>query len=401
MAAKLKRSLGLPVVIFYGVGAILGAGIYVLIGEIAAAAGYWSPISFLLAATIGIFSAFSYAELSARFPRSAGEAVYVDQAFSRKRLTQLVGLLVVATGVISAATMATGIVGYVQLFIDWEAATIITVFLVIIGAIAIWGINESAWLVMVITLLEIAGLLYVVWIAGDNMLSFQLTEKLFLNPVNTHVASGVFLGSFLAFYAYIGFEDMVNIAEEIKQPETVLPVAILTAVILSTLLYIIVSIAALSVLPPERLANSTAPLADVVMAKGYSSAWIGFISLVAVINGAIVQLIMASRVIYGMARKELLPIGLATVHPVTATPIFATLVSISVTILLALFFPLASLAQATSVVVLTVFALTNLSLIRLNKQQPQQATVHYPDWIPCVGASLCVLMLVLKVVTLV
>jgi amino acid transporter len=388
--------LGLPSVTFYGVGAILGAGIYVLIGEVAAAAGVYTPLSFLLAAVIAVFSAFSYAELSARYPRSAGEAVYVEQAFGRRWLTCLTGLLVIFTGIVSAATMATGIVGYLQIFVQLPDFPVIALFVIAIGAIASWGIEESAWVVMVITLLEVAGLVFVIWVAGGDMLPTSIDIPSSEHGFDFTVVTGILLGSFLAFYAYIGFEDMVNIAEEVRQPETILPKAILLALVVSTLLYMAVSYAAISVIPAEQLASSSAPLADVVTAKGYSDTWIGLISLIAVVNGAIVQLIMASRVIYGMASTRLLPLALAEIHPATATPVRATLLTTALVLVLALLYPLAALAQATSVIVLSVFALVNMALIWINARGDSGATIHYPAWIPWVGAILCVSILLMK-----
>ncbi len=397
----LKRSLGLVSVTFYGLGAILGAGIYVLIGEVVAIAGYFAPLSFLLAAVIALFSAFSYADLGSRFPRSAGEAVYVEEAFHRRRLTQLIGLMVVLTGVVSAATMTTGIIGYVQLFVEWPDASIIFCFIGFVGAVAIWGIKESSLMVMLITILEIGGLFYIIYISSDAMMTFP-TEQLRAGSVtDLSTLSGILLGGFLAFYAYIGFEDMVNIAEEIRRPERVLPIAILLALVISTLMYMAVSYAALSVLRPDHLGNSSAPLADVVVAKGLSSTWISLISIIAVINGAIVQLIMASRVIYGMARTQLLPTVLARVSVITATPIIATLCCITVTLLLALSFPLALLAQATSVVVLCIFTVVNVALIRINRLYPEDERRRYPVWIPYIGALLSIAMLLVKVVDLI
>ena len=392
----LKRALKLPAVTLYGVGAILGAGIYVLIGEIAGQAGYFAPLSFLLAAIIAVFSAFSYAELSARFPRSAGEAVYIDEAFGQRWLTWLIGLLVIFTGIVSAATMATGIVGYFHLYLDWPGLLITTLFVIIIGGIAIWGIEEAAWAVIIITLIEIGGLLFVIFIAADSFEISALIRNEQPVPEAGTVITGILLGSFLAFFAFIGFEDMVNIAEEIKQPEKTLPKAILLAIAIATLLYMAVIYSALAVLPAEKLAASSAPLADVAAAKGYPAVWIGLISIIAIVNGAIVQLIMASRVIYGMATNRLLPEALAQVNSYTATPVRATVLCIVITLLLALLFPLASLAQATSVIVLSVFTLVNLALIRINSVLLPVETIHYPQWVPYIGAVLCISMLVIK-----
>lgn len=400
MQQSLKRSLKLPTVTFFGIGAILGAGIYVLIGEVVSAAGPFAPLSFLLAALIAGFSAFSYSELSSAFPRSAGAAVYINEAFGRRWLTLLTGLLVIFTGVVSAATLATGVVGYIQLFVQIPSSWVILLFVGLIGAVAIWGIEESAWLVTIITLIEILGLLFVIAVAGEDIVRLPVQQMIPVPGMGDGSAMGILLGSFLAFYAYIGFEDMVNIAEEIKRPEKVLPTAILLAVLVSTLLYVSISLAALSVLDTDTLAHSTTPLADVVTAKGHSAQWIGLISVIAVVNGAIVQLIMSSRVIYGMAASGLLPAELAQISSYTRTPGKATLLAIAVTLLLALVFPLSSLAQLTSFIVLSVFAIVNMALIRINWLGSHQGGVHYPRWFPYAGTLLCIGIMLTRVVYL-
>jgi amino acid transporter len=404
---SLQRSLGFFTVTLYGVGAILGAGIYVLIGEVADLAGYGAPVSFIVAAVIAIFSAFSYAELSARFPKSAGEAVYIDEAFNCRPLTMTIGLLVILTGIVSAATMTTGVVGYAQIFVDLPSSILISFFVVAISAVAIWGIKQSAWVVTIITVLEVCGLVYVVYVASDGLDSLAVTSFPIGKSMDSSVATGILLGSFLAFYAYIGFEDMVNIAEEIKNPEKVLPAAIVLALVIATLLYMLVAYAALSVLSPEQLSASNAPLADVVISKGYSGSWISIVSLVAVINGAIIQIIMASRVVYGMASRQLLPSWLFSVNSVTLTPIPATLLSAFVVLTLALVFPLSTLAQLTSLIVLSVFVLVNIALIKLNRGvtsavgkdiERGNRTIHFPQWVPYMAAFLCICMLLVKMV---
>jgi amino acid transporter len=399
--ASLKRSLSLPVVTFYGVGAILGAGIYVLIGEVAGVAGYYAPFSFLLAAIIAVFSAFSYAELSARYPQSAGEAVYIGKAFGKPKLTRVVGLMVVLTGIVSAATMATGVVGYVQLFWELPPFIIIAVFVVAIGLVALWGINESASVVVFITLIEVLGLAYVCYVASDQLDQFPLAKVLSgedFGRTDVSVQSGLFLGAFLAFYAYIGFEDMVNVAEEVKQPEQTLPKAIILALCISTGIYMAVSYSALSVLSPTELVASRAPLASVVEQQGQSTTWIGLVSMVAVVNGAIVQLIMASRVIYGLAKTQLLPVKLSQIYARTATPVYATVLCIVLTLLLALIFPLGALAQATSFIVLLIFTLVNVALLRIKLKKIPTNTVQYPFWVPCVGVVMSGFALSIKLV---
>jgi amino acid transporter len=167
--ATLKRAFTLPLLTFYGLGTIIGAGIYVLIGEVAGSAGMAAPFAFIVAALLATFSALSYAELSARYPLSAGEAVYTWHAFSLRSLSRLVGMMLVMIGLVSGATLVSGFVGYFQVFLPWEDWLIITLLVLALGALAVWGIAESAWVAAITTLVEIGGLLLVVFTAGDNL----------------------------------------------------------------------------------------------------------------------------------------------------------------------------------------------------------------------------------------
>ncbi len=214
----LKRSLSLILITFYGLGTILGADIYVLVGKVAASAGLYAPIAFLVASLLAGFTAFSYGELSARLPRSAGEAVYVETGLRVRFLSIAVGLLVVSTGIVSTTALANGVVGYLRFFIDVPDWLTITVMVVSLGLLAAWGITESVTAAMLITVLEIGGLLLVIGVAGDGLI--QLPERWpdLIPPADGGVWLGILLGAFLAFYAFIGFEDMVNVAEEVKTP---------------------------------------------------------------------------------------------------------------------------------------------------------------------------------------
>lgn len=400
--ATLKRSLSLPLLTLYGIGAILGAGIYVLIGAVATEAGEHSPLSFLIAALVAGVTGFSYAELASRMPKSAGEAVYVDAAFAKPKLTQVVGLLVVFTGIVSSATMATGIVGYWQVFTDWPSVLIICLFIAIITAVACWGIRESAWLITLITLTEVLGLFYVLY-AGSNQLPGIESLKLgWPKSFDIATLNGIALGGFIAFYAYIGFEDMVNVAEEVKQPERNLPVSIVLALLISTLLYMAVAIVALAVVPIDQLAGHPAPLAYVVESSGYNSHWIAAISLVAIINGALVQVIMASRVLYGMSRMKQLPTWFGRINRKTSTPINATIICSLLVVLLALYFPLATLAKTTSFIILTIFCLVNIALLILKTRQQGHVshTLQVPYAVPALGLILCIAMLAIQLLQL-
>ncbi len=384
---SLKRAFTLPLLTFYGLGTILGAGIYVLIGEVAGSAGMGAPAAFLIAALLASFSALSYAELSARYPLSAGEAIYIWHAFSLRALSRLVGGMLVLIGLVSGATLVSGFVGYFQVFLPWEGWQIITLLVVALGALAMWGIAESAWVAALTTVVEIGGLLLVIGVAGDNLseLPQRLPELLPGNDTITLI--GLTAGAFLAFYAFIGFEDIVNVAEEVKRPQRDLPRAVLLSLLIATLLYMTVALVAVLELPPQQLAQSSAPLALVYEhASGEAPLFISAISLAAVINGSLIQIIMASRVLYGMARQGWFPRWLAEVNATTRTPLRTTVLMTTSMLVLALWLPLVILAEISSLITLTVFSLVNLSLWRIKGREPQPDGVpNIPRWLPLCG----------------
>jgi len=394
--ASLRRVLGLPLITLYGIGTILGAGIYVLIGKVVAASGLYAPASFLLASLIVAFSAFSYAELSSRYPRSAGEAVYVRMAFGRDWLFTLVGLAVVLTGVVSSATIATGFVGYMNLFIDLPGWLIIVLLVVSLGVIASIGVSESVILASIITLIEVAGILLVIGVAMNGIEFREIELAEFVPPLTAHTWLGITTGAFLAFYAFIGFEDMVNMAEEVRDPVRVMPRSIIIALLVTTLLYFAVAFAAVNVLPLDVLAKSKAPFAEIIQRNSdIPVAVMGLISLVAIVNGALIQIIMGARVLYGMARQGRAPGLFARINSRTRTPLEATAVITLIVLVLALWLPIVTLASITSFIVLMIFTLVNLSLLRLkyleSRGQPGvECGINVPLAVPLIGALLCV-----------
>ena len=383
----LKRSLSLTLVTLYGLGNILGAGIYVLIGKVAANAGQYAPLSFLLASILAGLTAFTYAELSSRYPLSAGEAVYIQAGFNVKLLSLAVGLLIILAGIVSAATIALGFVGYFQQFVSLSATPVIVSLVVALGALAAWGIVESVRVAALLTLLEIFGLLLVMWVAAPAGGAFVAGLESVSTPVAASDWHGIMLGGMLAFYAYIGFEDMVNVAEEVRNPETSLPRAILIALVISTLLYMAVAFVAINSGPVAALANSDAPLALVYQrATGDDPALISSIAIFAVVNGALIQIIMASRVCYGLSRQGWLPALFSRVNRTTRTPLFSTLLVSVVVLIMALWLPIETLARAASLLLLMVFSLVNLALWRI-KQRADSPSARFgvPIWIPAAG----------------
>lgn len=400
---SLERRISLPLLTFYGLGTILGAGIYALVGKVAGRAGMLAPWSFLLASALASFTAIAYAELSSRFPRSAGEAVYVDQAFARRWLTLGVGLLVVVTGVVSSAAMARSFAGYWGVFVDAPDWLVMVALMTAISLLAAWGIKESLTAAMIITLIEVAGLLLIVWVARGGLAELPQRWGELTPGWDAGAWMGLWLGTFLAFYAFIGFEDMVNVVEEVKAPAKTVPPAIMIALVVATFLYGLVALAAVLALPVEQLAVSEAPLADIYKAStGSEPRVIALIGLFAVTNGALVQIIMGSRILYGLSRAGWLPPAFGRVNHRTRTPLLATAVVTVSVLLLALWFPLEGLAEATTFIILIVFALVNISLWRVKRRDPTPAGIRtYPLWIPVVGAVVCLGSIIFRMLSLV
>lgn len=396
----LARRIGLPLLTCYGLGTILGAGIYVLIGKVAGNAGMLAPMSFLVAAIVAGVTALSYCQLTVLYPRSAGEAYYVEASFNYALLTKIVGYLVIFTGIVSAATLTRGFLGYLTTFI--ELPTLIGVFLVVglMGGLALWGISESLWVAGFLTLLEVLGLLVVIWIAGDSLLLIPEHLSELTLPAGGGAWIGMFAGAFLAFYAFIGFEDMVNIVEEVKQPEKNMPVSILLALSISAVLYILIALIALLGMPLAELSASDAPIYDLVnQSHTQAATWIALISLLAIVNGVLAQIIMASRVLYGMSIQKRAPKLFGAVSEATRTPWVATLCVSALTAGFAIWLPIEQLAKTTSFIVLCVFTLVNLALWRVQNIETEEflATGAKLPSFPIIGAALCIGLLLFQI----
>ena len=385
--SELKRTLSLTLITLYGLGTILGAGIYVLVGEVGRSAGLYAPVAFLIAAVLAALSGLSYAELAARFPRSAGEALYVQQGLGRPSLAVIVGWGVILVGTVSAATVARGSVGYLLVLVSLPGWLLVTALILLLGAIAAWGIRESIAAAAAMTLVEVFGLLLIIAVAGDSLVTLPQRLPELLPPLEGSIWQGILFGAFLAFFAFIGFEDMVNVAEEVRDPTRTLPRAILLAIGVTTVLYVVVALTTVLTLPPAVLAGSDAPLALLYESATGGAPWlISAISVVAIINGALIQIVMASRMLYGMSREGWQAPVFARVHPRTRTPVIATATITMLVLVLALWLPLVTLAQVTSFVVLIVFSVVNLALARIKRREPHPPGVRpIPSWVPLAG----------------
>jgi amino acid transporter len=368
----------------------------VLVGATSAKAGLYAPVSFLLAALVTAFTGLSYAELSTRMPVSAGEAAYVRAGFKSDRLALLVGLLVAASGIISSAAVSIGASSYIQHFISLPPSLIITVVILILGVVAIWGILESVVVASIFTLIEIVGLCLVVYFGLTMNPDIATNIVTLIPPFEKEVWLGIFSASLLAFFAFIGFEDMANVAEEVKDPRHTMPWAIILTLVISTFLYcLVVAVVVLSV-PMNVLAQSSAPLALIFEQAGDTSENLfNSIAIIATLNGVLIQIIMASRILYGLAKQNNLPQAFAEVNTVTHTPLTATLVVVFLVLALALFFPIAKLAEATSVVVLIVFSLVNLALLQIKRKPlPKDIAIfEVSKWIPFIGFAISIILL--------
>jgi len=399
---RLKRSLTLWLAVLYGLGVTIGAGIYVLVGLAAGRSGMHAPLAFVLAALVMSFSAASFAELGTRMPVSASEAAYVEKAFNRPWLSLTMGLLVVLTATISAATISVGSAGYIGVFVDLPARWIITLVVLSMGLVACLSTRQSVMLAGIMTLVELGGLVLII-IAGVGAGSGVVTRLPEIWPASGGI--GVWVGlsgtTLIAVFAFIGFEHLVNVAEEMKNPSRTLPWALFLTLGLTAAVYALVVWVAVVAVPPDELATSSAPLALVFeRLTGMPLKTMSMIAIVATLNGVIVHIIMISRVLYGLASQGNLPRALAHLNPRTGTPLLATAVGISAILLLALAVPLSGLADLTARFTLVVFAIINITLIRI-KSREAVAPLHIfisPRWVPVAGVVSSIGLLLLDLV---
>ena len=385
---ELRRSLTLPLLILYGVGVTVGAGIYVLVGATAGRAGLYAPVSFVISAIIMAFTASSFAELVGRYPVSAGEAAYVKAGFRSDAVALFTGGLVACAGIVSSAAISIGSAGYLREFVDLPTLWLVPGIVLVMGLVAAWGILESVILAAIFTVIEVVGLLIIIvaGFGGDAGVGVRLGD--IVPTADIVVWSGIGAAGLLAFFAFIGFEDLVNVAEEARRPKRNMPLAIFATLIITTTLYfLVVSVAVLTV-GPEKLSASEAPLALVFEnITTVSPLMISGIAVIATLNTIIVQMIMVSRVLYGLGRQGNLPSVFARISPTTRTPLLATAFVVTVVLVLAMAFPLEGLAEMTSRITLTVFALVNMALIKikLRHEKPDGEVFTVGLWVPVTG----------------
>ena len=365
---SLRRELGLVEVVIYGVGLILGAGIYAILGEAAGAAGESLPIAFLLAAVISLFTGLSYAELSSRFPKGEGDYVYVREGLQSKLLAEIVAFLRVFVGVVSAAAVALAFSGYLSAFVGVPPIMTAIGLVVAASAVNFWGISTSAKLNVIFTLAEVAGLAIIIWIGRG---SWGNVDVLSLPSGVT----GVMGAAFLVFFAYVGFGSIVNIAEETEDPTRTIPKAILLSIGITTVLYMLVAVSAVGVVDWQTLGDSASPLALVAQAGAgaMSGSVVGAIALASTGNTVLILLVSTSRLLYGVSKSEYrsFPSVFSRVHPRRRTPHFAVALVGGTTIPFVLLGDLGQVAAIANVALLVVFVIVNGALLKLRFDEPR------------------------------
>lgn len=386
---KLKRTLTLPLLTLYGLGNILGAGIYVLVGKVAGYSGSNTILAFLIAMLIASLTALSYMELSSRYPLSASASIYLYKAFKNRTLALAVGFALIFGGITSAAALSKGFAGYLNSILPVNETLAAVVLILLLGLVAAKGIGESAKFAAFFTLVEVTGLLIIIWAGRSHLALGDITFSFHIDPAIG--ISGVLFGSFLAFYAFIGFEDMVNVSEEVKKPRTTMPLAILLSLGMATILYILVVMVSLSSVGADLLSQSDAPL-NLVFDKvsHIDPVYISLIGIAAAVNGMLVQIIMGSRILYGLSTQGWLHKRFSKVHPSYGTPIISTALITLAVILGTLLFGLVSLAEITSLLILSAFTLINAGLVIIKyRDKSENAVVKVPIIVPLLGSISC------------
>lgn len=373
----------------YGLGNILGAGIYVLIGEVAKESGDGILWSFVGAGVVASFTALTYGAMASEYPVSAGAALYTERAFASQKWSTIIGLAMALTAIVSASALLNGFNNYFQSLLSTlevgftvPSPVVILGLLFIMSVFALRGIGDSTKLAVLLTLIETSGLLLIIafaFIYGSPAKAVQTS----FSSLTSVSPLAIILGAFVAFYAFIGFEDMVNVAEEVKEPKKQMKKGMLSALFIAIFLYFLTVIAALAVLPSSELAQSEAPLATVWQTVTNTSfPLITLIGIIAISNGALIGIITASRIIYGLAREGWITKSLAQVSTKSKTPLQATYLVIAVIAVTALLLPLGTLAQITSFILLVVFTIVQVAAIQLKKQNKLK---HLSYYVPILG----------------
>lgn len=395
--SKLKQAITGPLLYLFILGDVLGAGIYALMGTLSAEVGgaLWAPL--VLALLLALLTAGSYAELVTKYPKAGGAAIFAERAFRQPLVSFLVGFSMLAAGVTSAAGLSLAFAGdYLGTFVDLPPVPTAIAFLAAVALLNARGISESLKGNVVMTVIEVSGLVIVivvvaVMLGGGGGDVSRVGEF----PVDANPALATLGAAIIAYYSFVGFETSANVAEEVRDPSRVYPRALFGALATAGVVYVLVGVASSIALPASDLADSTGPLLAVVAATGVGvPSWVfSLIALVAVANGALLTMIMASRVTFGMAEQGLLPRSLGAVLPRRRTPWAAIAVTTAVAMALTTVGDISVLAQTVVLLLLVVFISTNVAVLVLRRDRVEHGHFRVWTWVPVAGVASCVLLL--------
>ncbi|MCI9856662.1 APC family permease [Microbacterium proteolyticum] len=385
-SGKLKRVVTGPLLFAFIVGDTLGAGIYTLVGSMATDVGgvIWLPL--LIALVVALLTAGTYAELITKYPHAGGAARYAERAFGIPYVSFLVGFLMMASGITTAASLANAFAGdYLAALVDIPPIPTAIAFITILTLINLRGVRESLGANLVASVIEVTGLVIVIVVAAMVFGSGGgEPARIFEFAPDVPPLQGAFAASVIAFFSFLGFEAAANMAEEVKNPSRTYPRALFGAIATAAVVYLLIALGAVIVLPPAQLAESTGPLLDVVAASGVAiPAWLfGTIALVAIANGALLFMVMASRVGFGLAESGLLPHAFSRVLPRRRTPWVSIVVVGAATIALSFVGDVATLAETTVLLLLLVFLAANVSVLVLKKDEVAHEHFRVPRVVP-------------------
>lgn len=395
--SKLLASISGPLLFLFILGDVLGAGIYALMGVLAAEVGgvLWLPLA--VALLLALLTAGSYAELVTKYPRAGGAAIFAERAYKKPLISFLVGFSMLAAGVVSAAGLALAFAGdYLGTFIDVPAIPAAIVFLALLALLNARGIKESMRSNLVMTVIELSGLVIVIVVVAI-MLAGGGGDVSRVGQFPTDVSPGLatLAAVIIAYYSFVGFETSANVAEEVRDPSRVYPKALFGSLLTAGVVYVLVGLAASIALPAGDLEGSSGPLLDVVKASGVGIPdWLfSLIALVAVANGTLLTMIMASRLTFGMAEQGLLPSALGKVLPNRKTPWVAIIVTTVVAMGLTLVGDLSTLASTVVLLLLFVFISTNVAVLVLRRDTVEHKHFRVWTFVPVLGVLSCLLLL--------